>query len=106
MATFYKGVLACDLKENFIPGTVTKDKNEAVMWMERIMSKKNRGASRHIRHGESCLIAIEFDESLLHPHHHFQSPGVSEHDRNNCWTSAAKSKAQINAPITFRIVEL
>lgn len=50
MTTFYKGVLVSDLKaERYIPGTVTRDIQEARLWRDRIMSKKTKGIHRHIR---------------------------------------------------------
>lgn len=58
MLTFYKGVLKSQLKHPYVPGTVTKDFNEALMWKERINSKKSKGAAKHVQHGESVVIVI------------------------------------------------
>lgn len=104
ISKFYKGVLASDLKSTYIPGTVTKNRKEAELWFERIVSKKRHGPSRHIRHGEACIIEFEFDETMLLNHSNFQESGISEHSRVNCWTSTAKVKAQINIPIDYVIL--
>lgn len=71
--------------------------------MNRISSNKSKGAARHIKHGKSCIIEIEFAGEILH-HEHFQKPGVAEHKRPNCWTSAAKDKAQINDICKYRVL--
>lgn len=57
---FYKGVLVTDLKPGYIPGTVTTVFNEALMWKERISGKKAKGASKHVRHGQSVIIEITY----------------------------------------------
>lgn len=100
---FYKGVLATDLMPGYVPGTVTAVFSEALMWKERICGKKTKGASRHVRHGKAVIVEITYDGELLDSSH-FQKEGVSEHDRLNCWTSAAKTKAQINTPCEYRIL--
>jgi len=101
---FYKGVLIRDLTNSYTPGTVTSDINEALVWKERIDSKKNRGASKHIRHGDSVIIEFQYTDELLDSSY-FQKEGVREHDRLNCWTSDAKVKAQINSVIdSYRIL--
>ena len=102
---FYKGVLKSDLHiVNYVPGTVTKNFNEALMWKERIESNKSKGAAKHVRHGKAVIIEIMFDETILLDHNEFQRQGVKEHQRNNCWLSSAKDKAQINTNIDFRIL--
>jgi hypothetical protein len=102
--TFYKGVLKTDLKDSYIPGTVAKDFMTALQWQERIQSNKKRsGAARHLTHGESCIIEIQFDDILL-SHEEFQRAGVEEHQRLSCWTSAVQDKAQLNTPCKFRIL--
>lgn len=103
---FYKGVLLSDLTDNYIPGTVTKDFKEALMWKERIDSKKSKGAAKHIRHGKSVVIRFEYDElnDPLLSCEEFQRQGVSEHSRNSCWLSVAKVKAQINKPVSYEIL--
>lgn len=103
MIKFYKGVLISDLTENYIPGTVTLLKREAVQWKNRIDSNKKKGATNHIRHGKSCLIEISYDGKLGEAHE-FQESGVKEHSKNNCWTSLAKNKAQINTVCKYRIM--
>lgn len=100
---FYKGVLKSDLKTNYVPGTVTNKFMEAFTWYERISSKKNKGASKHIRHGEAVIIEIQYDGELKDPAY-FQASGVCEHKKDNCWTSADKQKAQINTPCSYRIL--
>lgn len=104
--TFYKGVLLSDLTDNYIPGTVTKDFKEALMWKERIDSKKSKGAAKHVRHGKSVIIRLHYDESNdpLLSCEEFQRQGVSEHNRNSCWLSAAKVKAQINKVVSYEIL--
>ena len=103
MTKFYKGVLVTDLKPGYVPGTVTTVFNEALMWKERISGKKTKGASKHIRHGQSQIVEIAYTGDLL-DHTHFQKEGVCEHSRPNCWTSAAKTKAQINTPCQYRVL--
>jgi len=100
---FYKGVLQKDLSQQYIPGTVTTVFNEALMWKERIESSKKKGAAKHIRHGQAVVIEIEFNGELI-SHDEFQRNGVHEHHRNNCWTSQAKDKAQINEVVKYRIL--
>lgn len=100
---FYKGVLKSDLKSNYVPGTVAAKFMEAFMWYERIGSKKTKGAARNVRHGEAVIIEIEYAGELK-DQTFFQLAGVQEHSRNNCWTSAAKDKAQINTPCAYRIL--
>jgi hypothetical protein len=101
---FYKGVLVTDLVSDYVPGSVTRRFNEALMWKERIESKKSKGAARHSRKGKACVIEIDFDESLLLSHEEFQRTGVSEHKRQNCWMSADHQKAQINTPVSYHIL--
>lgn len=100
---FYKGVLKQDLGSNYIPGTVTKDFKESLMWKERIESKKNKGAARNVRHGESVIIEITY-VGTMHDHTEFQRAGVQEHKRVNCWTSIVKNKAQINTVCSYRVL--
>ena len=100
---FYKGVLKSFLDEKFIPGTVAVDFKTAHVWKERIGGKKAKGASKHIRHGHSVVIEVHYDGDI-HSHDEFQVAGVSEHSRKNCWTSAAKDKAQINVPCKYRVL--
>lgn len=100
---FYKGVLVTDLKPVYVPGTVTTLFNEALMWKERISGNKAKGASKHIRHGQSVIIEIDYTDGLF-VHTHFQVEGVAEHSRVNCWTSIAKTKAQINTPCKYRVL--
>lgn len=100
---FYKGVLVSHLNNQYIPGTVTTDFQTAFTWMNRISSNKNRGAARHIQHGKSCIIEIDYDGEIK-DHGYFQKPGIAEHKRENCWTSQAKDKAQINSICNFRIL--
>ena len=100
---FYKGVLVSDLSEKFIPGSVTTELHVAEMWANRISSKKSKGAARHVRHGRSCVVEIEFDGVLI-SHDEFQRPGVKEHKRLNCWMNAVKDKAQINTECAWRII--
>lgn len=101
---FYKGVLISDLGNDYIPGTVTTVFKEALMWQERIMSKKHKGASKHIRHGQSTIIEIEFDETKLLSENHFQEKGIHEHNRISCWLAKDKQKAQINEIVSYRIL--
>ena len=102
---FFKGALKKDLCSNYIPGTVTRSFREALAWKERIEGKPKKGASSHIRHGDSCVISIHVDETKLFGHEEFQRASVKEHDRQSCWTSADKTKAQINSPVTFQILD-
>lgn len=100
---FYKGVLVTDLKPGYIPGTVTTVFNEALMWKERISGKKVKGASKHVRHGQSVIVEITYVGDLL-DHTYFQKEGLTEHNRPNCWTSVGKTKAQINTPCQYRVL--
>ncbi len=100
---FYKGVLVTDLKPAYVPGTVTALFNEALMWKERISGNKAKGASKHIRHGQNVIIEIDYTDGLF-VHTHFRVEGVAEHSRVNCWTSIAKTKAQINTPCKYRVL--
>jgi hypothetical protein len=100
---FYKGVLKSQLKENFIPGTVTNNFNIALTWKERISGNKRKGAASHVTHGRSCVIEILYNGDLA-PCDAFQAAGVPEHKRPNCWLSAAKDKAQINTVCKYRIL--
>jgi hypothetical protein len=106
MIVFYKGVLKSQLKHPYVPGTVTKDFNEALVWKERINSKKSKGAAKHVQHGESVVIEILYDDSnnKILSAEEFQRQGISEHSRVNCWTAAAQVKAQINTPCEYRIL--
>ena len=104
MVTFYKGVLCTDLRDSYVPGTVTTSFKEAMQWCERISSNKSKGAARHVKHGRACIISIEHDESTLQQCDEFQKAGVQEHSRVNCWTSLAKTKAQINTPVKYRVL--
>lgn len=101
---FYKGVAKKDLeRSDYIPGTVTTSFKEALMWKERIESSKRKGAARNVRHGESVVIEITFYGDIK-DHSYFQKAGVSEHERDNCWTSVIKDKAQINIPVNYRVL--
>jgi hypothetical protein len=100
---FYKGVLISHLNNNYVPGTVTTNFQIAFTWMNRISSNKRNGASRHVAHGKACIVEIEFD-GKIHHHDYFQKPGITEHKRPNCWTSAAKDKAQINDVCKYRVL--
>lgn len=100
---FFKGVLLSDLKPGFVPGTVTTEFNIALSWKEVIQSNKSKGKARHVRHGQAAVIEIEYDGNLAECEA-FQRSGQHEHKRINCWTSAAKNKAQINTPCTYRIL--
>ena len=103
---FYKGLLVKDLKDNFVPGSVTTSLTEARMWADRISSRKTKGAAKHVRHGKSCIISFEIDEKNLLSHEEFQRAGVSEHQRKNCWMNQVRSKAQINTVINnYSIIE-
>lgn len=104
MTIFFKGVLKKDLCQNYVPGTVTLDFNEALMWKQRIESNKTKGAAKHVRHGQAVIIKIEFKTEDLLDCTEFQRSGVSEHNRNSCWLSAAKTKAQINTSVNFVIL--
>lgn len=101
---FYKGVLKTDLRANYVPGTITTSFKEALMWAERISSNKVKGAARNVRHGKSVVIKIFIDDSMLKGHEYFQESGIAEHHRENCWTSAGKTKAQVNTPCDFVIL--
>lgn len=81
---FYKGVKLSDLDvSKYIPGTVATKFREAHVWKERLEGASKKGASRHIEHGESVVICISFNDSVL-PFSEFQRSGVSEHGRMNC----------------------
>lgn len=98
--------MVSDLKDNFIPGSVTTDIKEARMWADRIASKKTKGAAKHVRHGKSCIISFEMETNEFHNHEEFQREGVAEHSRFNCWMNQVRSKAQINSVISnFHFVE-
>ena len=101
---FFKGVLVKDLKDGYIPGSVTTDIREALMWKERISGSKQKGAAKHVRHGASCIIKLTVDISLFKTCHEFQRSGINEHTRDNCWMNAVCSKAQINVPTPFIIL--
>ena len=103
MTKFYKGVLVKDLNPNYVPGTVATEFKVALEWAERINSNKKKGAAKHVRHGDSCVIEIEYNGELL-SHDEFQRSGVKEHERMSCWTSSAKDKAQLNIPCKYRIL--
>lgn len=96
---FYKGVLKEDLCNNYIPGTVTNDFKEALIWKNRISGNKAKGAAKHVRHGKAVVIEFEFNEKDLKHYIHFQIKGLTEHNKDNCWCSGGKTKAQINTPI-------
>lgn len=100
---FFKGVLLSDLKPGYIPGTVTTEFKIALSWKEVIQSNKSKGKARHVRHGKAVVIELEYEGVLL-DHEAFQRSGQHEHQRENCWTSAAKNKAQINTPCAYRIL--
>jgi len=105
--TFYKAINKKDFRVPMIPGTVTNNLDEAILWYRRYSSRKKnvRGAARHIKRGESIIIKFEFDESTLLGPEEFQRNGISEHERKSCWTSIMKQKAQINEhvnPIIFK----
>ena len=105
MITFYKGVLEADLRDDYIPGTVTTDFMTALQWQERIQSNKRRdGVARHLRRGKAVIIEIQFDGHLL-THDEFQRAGVTEHQRQSCWTSISRDKAQLNQPCQYRVLE-
>lgn len=101
---FYKGVLLSDLKDDYIPGTVTSSFREALTWKERIESNKSKGPAKHVRHGKAVVIEIIYEGDLL-SHEEFQKSGVKEHQRKNCWTSISKSKAQLNTVCKYRILD-
>lgn len=106
MITFYKGVLKKDLKNGFVPGSVTTSLEEARVWADRIRSKKSKGAAKHVRHGESCIISFQLDTKDFQSHDEFQRAGVCEHKRLNCWMNQVQSKAQVNSAIdSFKLVE-
>ena len=104
IVTFYKGVLVKDRQGSFIPGSVTTDIREALMWKERISSNKQKGAAKHVRHGKSCIIKITLDTQDFKDASEFQRSGVSEHGRDNCWMNSAKTKAQINTVQSFTVI--
>ena len=102
--TFYKGVLLKDLISGYIPGSVTTDIKEALIWKERIESRKHKGAAKHVTHGKSCIIKIVVDTSDFLSALEFQREGVAEHERQCCWMNAVKSKAQINKPQPYTVL--
>jgi predicted transcriptional regulator len=105
---FYKSIYKEDIKNNYIPGTVTTDIKEACVWFQKYSSvyKKKKKFSIK-RNGEAIIIKFIFDENLIKSHLEFQKNGVSEHNRLNCWTSQYKTKAQINSPIeNIQIINL
>lgn len=102
---FFKGVLASDLRvSSYVPGTVAVSCKEAAMWRDRIRSTKSKGAAKHVRHGKAVVICFEIDETAIGAEHLFQQASVAEHSRPNCWTSAQKTKAQINTPVTYKVL--
>ena len=104
---FYKACNPVDIKNknNYIPGTVTKDFKIAYIWYERYKSKKNKGACKHIKTCKKpVIIKFQYDENLLKDESYFQKENISEHRRENCWTSKNKDKAQINSIVNFEIV--
>jgi hypothetical protein len=105
MTTFYKGVKLSDLVKDYVPGTVTTSIAEALTWKERLESNKTKGVHREMRKGPSAVIQIEVTGEI-HDHSEFQKEGVAEHSRVNCWTSVAKTKAQINSVVSWRILTL
>lgn len=105
MVTLYKGVKVSDLKHSFIPGTMTTDISEALLWKERLESRKSKGIHRNIAHGKSVIISTNIDDEDILSEKEFQRAGVAEHDRQNCWTSQAKTKAQINIPIIYTVLD-
>lgn len=74
------------------------------MWKERIESKKNKNAARHVRHGKSVIIKIVVDTTDFLSALEFQREGVDEHQRRCCWMNAVKSKAQINKPQPYTVL--
>lgn len=105
---FYKGVLRASFDSGSqlrIPGTVTTSISEALMWKERIQSNKKKGIHKNIHHGEAIIVEIIYDGELA-GFEEFQRSGVTEHSRGNCWTSAAKTKAQINTACAYRTLTL
>lgn len=102
--TFYKGVLQKDLSNSYIPGSVTTDIKEALMWKDRISSKKNKGPAKHVRHGPSVIIKMTVDVSSFKDCKEFQREGVQEHLRDNCWMNTVRSKAQVNQVVPFVIL--
>jgi hypothetical protein len=93
---FYKACFDTDLKEGYIPGTVTTDLKEAIKWFYRYSSKKRRQFGIR-RTGTPIIIKFEFDKPLLPPTE-FQN-NMPEHQRRSCWCSSLKVKAQINEPV-------
>lgn len=104
LVTFYKGVLVGDLKSVYVPGSVTTDIREALMWKERISSNKRKGAAKHVNHGTSCIIELVVDTSEFLTANEFQRKGVSEHNRLSCWMNSVKTKAQINQPANYVVL--
>lgn len=98
MPIFYKGTVTATVDDRFVPGSVTTDIRKALVWKERLESKKTKGAARHVTKGKSCVVMFSY-EGELNDHSEFQRPGVSEHDRGNCWMAADKTQAQINTKV-------
>ncbi|KKU52415.1 MAG: hypothetical protein UX72_C0005G0010 [Parcubacteria group bacterium GW2011_GWA2_47_10] len=107
---FFKALNKKDLDtakaKGFVPGTCTKDPAEALQWYYQYnlpegkkQKKKEYGARRHIKRGEAVLVAFRADTRNFLSATEFQRGGVHEHERKNCWTSGAKTKAQINTPV-------
>lgn len=115
-ALFFKALNRRDMENakggGFIPGTVTSDPEEALDWYYRYnvpqgkkIKNKEYGPKRHINRGEAVIVAMFLDVSAFHGADEFQRGGISEHARENCWTSATRTKAQINTPVT-KFIEL
>lgn len=102
--TFFKGVLQKDLSNSYIPGSVTTDIKEALMWKDRISSKKNKGPAKHVRRGHSVIIKMTVDVSSFKDCQEFQREGVKEHHRDSCWMNTVRSKAQINQSVSFVVL--
>ena len=113
---FFKALNRDDLKgaerTGFVPGTVTSDPQEALDWYYRYRAPEGKkikvkeyGPRRHINRGDAVIVAMRFDTDSLHGADEFQKGGTSEHARENCWTSASRTKAQINTPV-LRFIEL
>lgn len=103
---FFKAIRLDELKQDLIPGTVTNCFDEALLWLNRYNSKKKNGITRHIRTGKAVIIEFEFDENILKAPCNFQVKGISEHNKETCWTSILKQKAQINIIVkNWKIIE-
>lgn len=113
---FFKALNRADLESmkngGFVPGTVTCDPEEALDWYYRYhvpegkrIKSKEYGPKRHLNRGKATIVAMRLDTSLFHGADEFQKSGTSEHERENCWTSAARTKAQINTPVA-QFIEL